>query len=71
MCFSSPAAPAPAPAPVVATAQDPVIQRSLDSERKRRAMQVGKQSTVLTGPQGTDAAITGTPSTPAKSMLGA
>ena len=50
MCFSSPSAPAAAPPPKVATEQDPVVQRSLDAEQRRRRQ--GLASTILTAPQG-------------------
>lgn len=66
MCFSGPSLPAPQAPPPVATEQDAAVQASLDAERRRRALAAGRQSTILTGPQGVLAPPSGT----AKTLLG-
>jgi hypothetical protein len=67
MCFSSPSIPPITPPPPVATQQDQAVTDALDRSRKARAMAAGRQSTILTGPQGVDMAQT---STAPKTLLG-
>lgn len=55
MCFSSPSMPTPPPAPTpqsTAREQDAAITSALERERKARAAQRGRASTILTGAAG-------------------
>lgn len=68
MCFfNRPSMPAPVapPSPVV-TEQDPAVQAAIDSERRRRAAAMGRQSTILTSPTG----VSAPPTLAGKTLLG-
>lgn len=72
MCMSSPRAPSPPPLPPAPppppTETDPSVKRARVENRQRAALAQGRDSTILTGPQGlanTPVALT------KKSILGA
>jgi hypothetical protein len=68
MCFGggAPAVPVATPPPPIAREQDPVVQASLDAERRRRAQARGYASTMLT----TGAGVTAPTAAPTKTALG-
>lgn len=67
MCFSKPKIPAPPAPPPVVTQDDAAVNVAGNRERRRLASLYGRQSTVLTGPQG---AASGTGQTAVKTLLG-
>ena len=58
MCFGSSKAPTQALPPPPIQAQDEAISQAGDAERRRRAAASGRQSTILSGPQGAGQAQT-------------
>lgn len=67
----TPKPPAPPAAPPAAppVMSDPGVTRARNRERQRLASAQGRRSTILTGPQGVPS-TTGSPTTPAKTLLG-
>lgn len=72
MCLSSPSTPSPPPLPPAPppppTEVDPAVKRARTENRQRAALAQGRDSTILTSPQG----LTNTPmASTKKSILGA
>lgn len=66
MCSSKPNIPTPPPPPPVVQPDDPTAAAAGNRERRRLASLYGRQSTILTGPQG----AAGSGGTAVKTLLG-
>lgn len=65
MCFAKPKMPKAPPPPPAPETTDADVVAAGDKERKRLAARAGRESTILTGPQGATGATTMT-----KTLLG-